>query len=353
MRPAHLFRFMLLVAALAVVPAPWSAGIQTAAADARSEARTAYQEGVKLYNAGDYKGAIRAFSQAQSLAPADLNNYNLALCYDKLGDAEPAVQYYKAYLEKVPSTDKRAEIEASVKRLEAAAKSAAAKRAEEERKAEETRKQLEAKQAEEAKKAEAKRIADEEAARKAEEAARKAEESKVGPNKPDRDPVDQPPTGSVGSTGTPSTGQTQTTGDAQLDRAQQIDINQIRDQRVGGSSSGMPDTNKGPAAVGTGRGGDTENPNTTPPPGDRVGAAGTGNTNAPRTNETPTDQTPKKPTPVYKKWWFWAVVAVSAYVVYTIATDDPNNTATGRQNNMFDRPVPPPLSGGGATVFRF
>src|SRR5688500_13952803 len=101
MRPAHMLRFVLVVVALAVVPAPWSAGVPTAAADARSEARTHYQAGVKAYNEGDYKTAIREFSQAQSLAPADLNNYNLALCYDKLGDAEPAVQYYRAYLEKV------------------------------------------------------------------------------------------------------------------------------------------------------------------------------------------------------------------------------------------------------------
>ena len=29
---------------------------------------------------------------------------------------------------------------------------------------------------------------------------------------------------------------------------------------------------------------------------------------------------PKKEDPVYKKWWFWAVVAVSGYVVYQLAT---------------------------------
>ena len=41
---------------------------------------------------------------------------------------------------------------------------------------------------------------------------------------------------------------------------------------------------------------------------------------------------PQKETPVYKKWWFWAVVAVSAYVVYSIATEDSNNSAQpGRQ----------------------
>ena len=50
---------MLLVAALAVVPAPWSAGVPSAAADSRSEAREHYQAGVKAYNGGDYKVAIR------------------------------------------------------------------------------------------------------------------------------------------------------------------------------------------------------------------------------------------------------------------------------------------------------
>ena len=65
------------------------------------EARTHYQAGVKVYSSADYRSAIQEFSAAQQLVPADLNNYNLALCYDKLGDAEPAIQYYRAYLDKV------------------------------------------------------------------------------------------------------------------------------------------------------------------------------------------------------------------------------------------------------------
>ena len=88
--------------ALAVVT-PVALAPTDAVADARSEARAHYQSGVKLYSSGDYRGAIREFSAAQSLAPADLNNYNLALCYDKLGEAEPAIQYYRAYLDKVPN----------------------------------------------------------------------------------------------------------------------------------------------------------------------------------------------------------------------------------------------------------
>src|ERR1700710_1924725 len=92
-------------------------------ADARSDARTHYQAGQKAYASSDYKVAIKEFSAAQDLAPADLNNYNLALCYDKLGDADNALSYYKQYLDKVPDAPKRSEIEASMARLVSAKKS--------------------------------------------------------------------------------------------------------------------------------------------------------------------------------------------------------------------------------------
>ena len=118
--------------------------------DPRTEARTHYQAGMKLYSGGDYKSAIREFSAAQQILPADLNKYNLAACYDKLGDAQPAIQYYKEYLNKVPNADKRAEIEASISRLEAALKSADAKKADEAKKADDAKKAAEAKKADEA-----------------------------------------------------------------------------------------------------------------------------------------------------------------------------------------------------------
>src|SRR5438445_2274689 len=132
-QPAHHRILMLLIVALAT-----TAGAR-AWADDRADARTHYQAGVKFYNGGDYKSAIKEFSSAQQLAPADLNNYNLGLCYDKLGDAEPAIQYYREYLNRVPGSDKRAEIEASVARLEAAVKSMSAKKADEQRKLDEAR----------------------------------------------------------------------------------------------------------------------------------------------------------------------------------------------------------------------
>jgi hypothetical protein len=341
-------RYLVLVLALV-----FSTG--TVAADSRSEAKAHYQAGVKLYNSADYKGAIKEFSAAQDLLPADLNNYNLALCYDKLGDPEPAIQYYHAFLDKQPSSDKRAEIEASISRLENASKSAAAKKAAKDRE-------------EQAKRdAEAKKAAEDDA-RKAEEA-RKADELKQteqSKRKPSEEDVGAGVGGSigVGSTGTPGGSGTVSTGDSQLDRVSRINVDQIRDQRVGGSSSGMPAdprpqtpgaqpngnaSGNAAASIDVGAhanpGASTANA-ATPPPTSGAGAAQ--QPGAPDPSDKP------KATPVYKKWWFWAVVAVSAYVVYSIATEDDNN------NKNQARTLLPPIgnqrastSGGGMTLFRW
>ncbi len=317
---------------------------QQAHADERADARTHYMAGVKAYNGADYRAAIKEFQAAQALAPADLNNYNLALCYDKLGEADSAMQYYKVYLDRVPASDKRAEIEASVARLDAAAKSATAKKA------------AEAQAAEEAKAAEAQRK--HEAMVKAEAEAHAAEEARKAElqRKNDEENAKNHPAETVaptgGSTGTVSSGLAVMTGDKQLDRAQAIDINAIRDQRIGGGASGMPDTRTGPGgastmgAIGAAAG---------PPPATnpQVGFNGQVSPNGPAAQQVtgqqqPIDQ-PKHADPLYKKWWFWAIVAVSAYVVYEIATESPSNQATGREAPLHG--VSPASRPSGLTLF--
>jgi hypothetical protein len=61
---------------------------------------------------------------------------------------------------------------------------------------------------------------------------------------------------------------------------------------------------------------------------------------------------PKKETPVYKKWWFWAVVAVSGYVVYELATSSSNSTQSvrGREVPETGRGAPQP---GGLTLLHW
>jgi hypothetical protein len=50
----------------------------------------------------------------------------------------------------------------------------------------------------------------------------------------------------------------------------------------------------------------------------------------------------KRATPVYKKWWFWAVIGVTAYVGYELAT---SSSTTSRDRG---RGLAPPA---GATLF--
>ncbi len=348
-QPAHSNFIVIMMVALCA-----SVGVATTRAwadDPRIEARTHYQAGVKFYGGGDYKAAIKEFSSAQQLAPADLNNYNLALCYDKLGDAEPAIQYYKEYLAKVPDAPKRSEIEASVSRLEGALKSSAAKRAEEAKKADDARAAEDAKHAQAA-----------QDAKKADDA-RHVDDSKQTP--PDVGATVGGVGGiggiavGAGSTGTPSTGQTVSTGDAQLDRVSSIDISSIRDQRMGAGASGMPDTRGGPAIQGPNGPNGMNGPNgpnggLNPAVGTAGAAAGANGPQPPQTaGVQPTDKpVPAQETPLYKKWWFWAVVAVSAYVVYEIATQGSQNESTVGREVPLNSPGRN-LASSGLTLFHF
>jgi hypothetical protein len=315
------------------------ASVSLAWADARGDARTHYIAGQKAYAASDYKAAIKEFSAAQELAPADLNNYNLALCYDKLGDGENAITYYKQYLDKVPDAPKRAEIEASMARLDGALKSSQAKKADEQKKLDDSKKTQ----------------ADADAAKKAQADAAASKNAVVAP------PVTGPATApdmtasGAGSTGTPSTGLTVSTGDAQLDRVQGINIDAIRDQRIGGSASGLPDNRMGPngpnanpnAAAGA-------NPNYGGPPPNGMSPMGSANGAPPPGPGSSTDKpVASQETPVYKKWWFWVVVAVSAYVVYEIATQD-STSSQARETHMFDKQAGMTAApSGGYTLMRF
>jgi tetratricopeptide (TPR) repeat protein len=165
-------------------------------------------------------------------------------------------------------------------------------------------------------------IAAEDEARKAaaEEEARRIEEEKKA----------QPPVATVGESKPPAA-----TGDPELDRVAAVDVNQVRDQRqvapIGGGG--------GAAAGGTGAVG--------PPPN------GTGAGAPPP--PAPTGE-PKKSKPIYKKWWFWVVVGVSAYVLISIIAADSNSDQPQPLEGDIRSLMPSPVQGaptGGATLWRF
>jgi tetratricopeptide (TPR) repeat protein len=299
--------------------------------DPRVTARNHYQAGQKAYAAGDYRLAIREFASAEQLVPSGFNDYNLGLCYDKLGEADPAVRYYRSYLDRVKDAKNRAAVEASVARLELAMSSAQTKeqqRLEAERRAEQVR-QAEAARAEQermAAEAAAKAKADAETKAAAEaEAKRQAEAGKdeVG----DAGGV-AGGAGEVGAAGgaAGTTGAAAPTGNPQLDRVNGIDLAAIRAQRAPLLGNGV-----GASAQG-GKGAQAAND-----PADSRGAVRSSSASE---------------TPIYKKWWFWTIVGVGALVVINAATEEDSSPRSGR-GLVLDQVGTSNTSSGGATLLRW
>jgi hypothetical protein len=115
-RDSIVHRLTALLAALAVVLAP--AVVRAQPADTVTEARQRFQTGKQLFDAGDYRGAIREFEAANKLAPAPLLLFNIGLAHERLGEAAPALQYFKAYLEQMPNASNRSLVELKIARLE-------------------------------------------------------------------------------------------------------------------------------------------------------------------------------------------------------------------------------------------
>ncbi|MEZ4360204.1 MAG: hypothetical protein R3B48_08485 [Kofleriaceae bacterium] len=284
-------------------------GLAWAQSDPRAEARARYQAGQRAYAAGNYRDAIREFAAAEQLAPSGYNDYNLGLCYDKLGEADPAVKYYRSYLQRVTEAKNRAAVEASIARLESAMTSAESKeraRMEAERRAEEARRAEAARQAEEAKRAEEAKQAEE--AKRAEEA-KQAEEAKSSDADADSE-APAAPSAPAAPTGNP-----------QLDRVNGVDLAAIRAERSALLGVG-PTT--APQATGE--------PGASTEPGAVAGGQGA------------RDKAPKA-TPVYKKWWFYALIGVGAFVVYRVATQERTST---QRNFLSEQPAPT-----GATLLRW
>lgn len=115
-RDSIVHRLAALVAALAVVLAPVTVHAQPT--DAVSQARQHFQSGKQLFDAGDYRGAIREFETANRLAPAPLLLFNIGLSYERLGEAGPALQHFQAYLEQMPNASNRSLVEIKIDRLQ-------------------------------------------------------------------------------------------------------------------------------------------------------------------------------------------------------------------------------------------
>ena len=259
------------------------------AADTRVQAKANYDEGKRQYAAGNYQAAIDAFGKAEQLMPSGYNDFNIALAYDKLGDATNAVAHYRSYLTRIPDAANKAAVEGSISRLDAASASAASK-TDAAQKAEAARQAADA--------------ANADAVRRVEEAARdRAAASAAAPTAPAAVapiPAAAPPMAAAPSA----------SGDADLDAVASLNVSQYRDQHTVAMA---PIASSGPALAA---------------PGGPSGPAAQGYPQAQPNGQfaqAPVNQEPAEK-PLYKQWWFWVVIGVSAVVLISIAGSNNSNT---------------------------
>jgi tetratricopeptide (TPR) repeat protein len=113
-------RTALLVAILVLAPA--GAGAQEGQSD-EALAKQYYKLGEELYNRADYEGALKQFRQSHRYSKKPALLYNMARCYESLGQLTEAIKHYEAFLESSPQAPNAPVIRARIanlqKRLEA------------------------------------------------------------------------------------------------------------------------------------------------------------------------------------------------------------------------------------------
>ncbi len=112
-----------VVTAIALMASVSSAqNIRSSAADPDSEvARKHFDRGSELYSELKYEQAIVEFQAANEAKPHPDFDYNIARCFDRLGDWPHALDYYRRYLAVSPKSDdvraRVAELQTRLERL--------------------------------------------------------------------------------------------------------------------------------------------------------------------------------------------------------------------------------------------
>lgn len=81
-------------------------------------AMAAYQRGTQNYNLAQYEAALADFTEAASLYASPDFQYNIGLCYEKLGKYDEAIRAFAAYLRAKPEAEDRPNVENRIHALE-------------------------------------------------------------------------------------------------------------------------------------------------------------------------------------------------------------------------------------------
>lgn len=83
----------------------------------KKDAKAAYVKGKALMSKGDYAAAAEQFEKADDLVPGAAPKYQIAVCYDKLGDPQKAVDAYKNFISSNPGEKYADRVVAAGKRV--------------------------------------------------------------------------------------------------------------------------------------------------------------------------------------------------------------------------------------------
>jgi tetratricopeptide (TPR) repeat protein len=85
-----------------------------------AEAKALFQAGREAFDGGRYEAALARWQEAYDLSGRATLLYNLGLAADRLRQDDKALASFKAYLDKVPQAENRAEVEGRISALEKA-----------------------------------------------------------------------------------------------------------------------------------------------------------------------------------------------------------------------------------------
>lgn len=77
------------------------------------------EEGKTLYDEGEFADARERFSEAYEIYPHPDIIYRIALCHERLGEDQQAVEYYRRFLAQAPNAPERARVEKTISVIEA------------------------------------------------------------------------------------------------------------------------------------------------------------------------------------------------------------------------------------------
>jgi tetratricopeptide (TPR) repeat protein len=89
-------------------------------AEGKARARAIFEQAVSAYKEGKFYDAVELFLETNRIYPDSKLCFNIGRAYEGLGHSAGALRYYREYLRRTPGASDKADVEASIRQLEAA-----------------------------------------------------------------------------------------------------------------------------------------------------------------------------------------------------------------------------------------